>query len=104
LGIELRFEGEGVNETGVVSAITGNDAPAVKIGDVLVRVDARYFRPAEVETLLGDATRAKTELGWEPEITAQEMCKEMVLHDLNEAKRNALLRKHGYSVSMSHES
>jgi GDPmannose 4,6-dehydratase len=103
LGITLHFEGEGVNEQGVVVAVTGDDAPAVKVGDVLVKVDTRYFRPAEVETLLGDASRAKAELGWVPEITAQEMCKEMVANDLSQAKRHALLKSHGYSVAVGHE-
>ena len=103
LGITLRFEGVGVNEQGVVVAVTGDSAPAVKVGDVLVKVDTRYFRPAEVETLLGDASRAKAELGWVPEITAQEMCKEMVANDLSQAKRHALLKSHGYSVAVGHE-
>ncbi len=103
LGITLRFEGDGVNEQAVVVALTGDSAPAVKVGDVLVKVDQRYFRPAEVETLLGDASRAKAELGWVPEITAQEMCKEMVANDLSQAKRHALLKSHGYSVAVGHE-
>jgi GDPmannose 4,6-dehydratase len=103
LGLTLRFEGEGVNEQAVVVAITGDSAPAVKVGDIIVRVDTRYFRPAEVETLLGDASRAKAELGWVPEIAAQEMCKEMVESDLNIAKRHALLQSHGYSVPVGHE-
>ena len=103
LGMQLRFEGEGVDECAVVTAIEGNDASAVKVGDVIVRVDPRYFRPAEVETLLGDASRAKAELGWEPEITAQEMCKEMVANDLNLAKRHSLLQRHGYSITVGHE-
>jgi GDPmannose 4,6-dehydratase len=103
LGITLRFEGEGVDEQAVVLAIAGDSAPAVKVGDVLVKVDQRYFRPAEVETLLGDASRAKAELGWVPEITAQEMCKEMVANDLSQAKRHALLKSHGYSIAVSHE-
>jgi GDPmannose 4,6-dehydratase len=103
LGITLRFEGEGVDEKAVVIAIAGDNAPAVKVGDVLVRVDPRYFRPTEVETLLGDASRAKAELGWEPEITVQEMCKEMVINDLSQAKRHALLKSHGYSVAVGHE-
>ena len=103
LGITLRFEGEGMNERAVVVAVTGDSAPAVKSGDVVVKVDARYFRPAEVETLLGDASRAKAELGWVPEITAQKMCEEMVANDLNQAKRHALLQSHGYSVAVGRE-
>jgi len=103
LGISLRFEGQGVEEVGVVASIEGGDAPALKVGDVVVRVDPRYFRPTEVETLLGDPSKAKNKLGWVPEITVQEMCREMVAADLHEAKRHALLKTHGYSVSVSLE-
>jgi GDPmannose 4,6-dehydratase len=103
LGLTLRFEGEGASEHAVVVAIAGDKAPALKVGDVVVRVDPRYFRPAEVETLLGDASRAKAELGWVPEITAQEMCREMVANDLDNAKRHALLQSHGYNVAVGHE-
>lgn len=104
LGITLRFEGEGVDETGIVDKVEGEDAPAVKVGDVLVRIDPRYFRPAEVDTLLGDPTRAKDKLGWVPEITVQEMCEEMVAEDLKSAKRHALLKQHGYALPVSLES
>lgn len=103
LGIKLRFEGEGVDETAVVAEVTGDQAPAVKVGDVLVRVDPRYFRPTEVETLLGDPSYAKQKLGWVPEITTQEMCAEMVAYDLDQAKRHALLQSHGHHVSVSTE-
>ncbi len=103
LGLALRFEGEGVNEVGVVAAVTGDKAPAIKVGDVIVRVDARYFRPAEVDSLLGDATRAEVELGWVPQITVQEMCEEMVASDLGVARRHALLKQHGYDVPMAIE-
>ncbi len=104
LGIELEFEGEGVDEVGRVASISGDAAPAVKTGDVIVKVDPRYFRPAEVETLLGDPTKAKERLGWSPEITAQEMCAEMVAEDLRTAHRHALLREHGLDVPVSLES
>lgn len=104
LGITVRFEGHGVAEKAVVESIVGNEAPALKSGDILVRVSPRYFRPTEVETLLGDATYAKQKLGWVPEITAQEMCAEMVREDLNTAKRYALLKEHGHDVSVSIES
>ena len=104
LGIELRFEGKGVDETAIVASIEGNNAPSLKVGDVIVRIDPRYFRPTEVETLLGDPTKAKQKLGWVPEITVQEMCSEMVASDLDEAKRHALLQKHGFSVNVSVES
>ena len=103
LGITLRFEGKGVDEVAIVSHIEGSHAPALKVGDTIVRIDPRYFRPTEVETLLGDPTKAKQTLGWEPEITVQEMCREMVTADLEEAKRHALLKKHGYAVNVSLE-
>ena len=91
LGMQLHWEGTGVNEVGY-----WNSTPIVKI-------DPRYFRPTEVETLLGDPTKAKQKLGWVPEITAQEMCAEMVAHDLAQAKQHALLKQHGYSVNVSVE-
>jgi GDPmannose 4,6-dehydratase len=100
LGITLAFEGEGVNEKIVVKKIEGDKAPALKIGDVIVQVDERYFRPTEVESLLGDPSKAKKQLGWIPEITAQEMCKEMVNEDLISAQKNALLLKNGYEVNI----
>lgn len=103
LGIKLRFEGKGIDEVGIVESVTGDMAPAVKPGDVLVRIDPRYFRPAEVETLLGDPAKAKRELGWVPQITVQEMCAEMVREDLKVAKRHALLKAHGYEVPVSME-
>ncbi|SEO24273.1 GDPmannose 4,6-dehydratase [Gemmobacter aquatilis] len=103
LGIALEFTGTGVGEIATVIAVTGNKAPAVKVGDVLMRIDPRYFRPAEVETLLGDPTKAKEKLGWVPEITAQEMCAEMVAEDLKVAQRHALLKAHGHDVPVSLE-
>ena len=103
LGITLQFEGEGVDECAVVKHIDGNKAPALKVGDVIARVDARYFRPAEVETLLGDPTKAKEKLGWVPEITVQEMCAEMVAEDLKVAQRHAFLKAHGHDVPVSVE-
>ncbi len=98
MGITLRFEGQGVDEVGIVEKVEGDSAPAVKPGDAIIKVDPRYFRPAEVETLLGDPTKARERLGWEPEITVQEMCAEMVAHDLIDAKRHALLRDHGLEL------
>lgn len=103
LGITLEFTGSGVDEIGRVAAVTGDLAPAVKVGDVLLRIDPRYFRPAEVETLLGDATKAREKLGWVPEITVQEMCAEMVRADLQEARRHALLKAHGHDFPISVE-
>jgi GDPmannose 4,6-dehydratase len=103
LGVTLHFEGQGVAEQGVVAAIEGEKAPALKVGDVVVKVDPRYFRPTEVETLLGDPSKAKEKLGWVPEFTVQKMCAEMVATDLNEARRVALLKQNGYHVSVSVE-
>ena len=103
LGITLRFEGSGVDEVGIVESISSDSAPALKVGDVIVRVDKRYFRPSEVETLLGDPSKAKQKLGWTPEITVQEMCAEMVAEDLQAAKRTALLKANGYDISISVE-
>ena len=104
LGITLRFEGKGVDEVGVVEAVTGNVTTSVKPGDVIVRVDPRYFRPAEVETLLGDPSKAKEKLGWVPEISAREICAEMVAADLNTARRHALLKAHGLDLPVAIES
>lgn len=103
LGVTLEFTGTGVEEKGTVVKIEGDKAPALKVGDVVVAVDPRYFRPAEVDTLLGDPTKAKEVLGWVPEITVQEMCAEMVAEDLKEAQRFALLKAHGHDVSVSLE-
>ena len=102
-GIELKFSGEGVDEIATVVEITNDDVTGVNVGDVIVKVDTRYFRPAEVETLLGDPSKAKQKLGWVPEITVEQMCQEMVLSDLVVAKRHALLKKHGYDVSVAKE-
>ncbi|WP_374419732.1 GDP-mannose 4,6-dehydratase [Novosphingobium arvoryzae] len=103
LGITLEFKGTGVDEIAVVAAVSGDKAPSVKVGDVIVRIDPRYFRPAEVETLLGDPAKAKEKLGWVPEITVQEMCAEMVAEDLKTAQRHALLKTHGYDLPVSSE-
>ena len=98
-GISLRFEGSGVDEIGIVASADPTSAPGVTTGDVIVRIDPKYFRPAEVETLLGDAALAKEELGWEPEISVEEMCTEMVQSDLQAARQSALLREHGFDVA-----
>ncbi len=103
LGIKLRFEGHGVDEVGIVESVSGEDAPAVKVGDIIVAVDPRYFRPAEVETLLGDPSKAHDKLGWKPETTLQEMVVEMGRKDLEAAKKHSLLKSHGYEVSISLE-
>jgi GDPmannose 4,6-dehydratase len=103
LGVSIEFSEEGVNEIGTISAIDGDDAASLKVGDVIVKVDPRYFRPTEVETLLGDPTKAKDKLGWVPEITVEEMCAEMVANDLNIAKRQALLKSHGHNINFPME-
>ncbi|HDZ57878.1 MAG TPA: GDP-mannose 4,6-dehydratase [Pseudomonas xinjiangensis] len=103
LGIHLRFEGTGVDEKGIIDRLEGDLAPGVKVGDVLIRIDPRYFRPAEVETLLGDPSKAKNNLGWVPEVTVQEMCAEMVREDLKVAQRHALLKEHGHDIPVTVE-
>ncbi len=103
-GIQLTFSGSGVDEIATISNITDPEkAPSAKVGDVIVRIDPRYFRPAEVETLLGDPTKAKQKLGWTPEITVEEMCAEMVASDLDTARQHALLKQHGHTVNVSRE-
>lgn len=103
LGITLRFEGEGVDEVAIVDTVLGDKAPSVSVGDTIVRLDQRYFRPTEVETLLGDPTKAKNKLGWIPEITVEQMCAEMVAHDLEDARRHALLKAHGFELPIAVE-
>jgi len=108
LGIRLRWEGEGVDEIGIVASISsskpsGISDQKIEAGQVIVRVDPRYFRPTEVESLLGDASKAKRELGWEPKISFEALVKEMVLADLEVAKRDALVEKHGFKSFNYHE-
>jgi GDPmannose 4,6-dehydratase len=103
-GIELSFSRSGIDEIATISAIPDpSKCPHAKVGDVIVRVDPRYFRPAEVETLLGNPAKAKTKLGWIPEITVEQMCAEMVAADLDTARQHALLKQHGHTVSVSRE-
>jgi GDPmannose 4,6-dehydratase len=103
LGITLEFVGEGIDEKGIVRRVTGDAAPAVKVDDVLVTIDPRYFRPAEVETLLGDASLAKSDLGWIPEISLDELVRSMVAGDLASARQSALLKQHGYHIPVGKE-
>nr|WP_146592535.1 GDP-mannose 4,6-dehydratase [Puniceibacterium confluentis] len=103
LGITLEFRGEGINETAVIAGVEGDKAPGVKVGDVILRIDPQYFRPAEVETLLGSPVKAREKLGWTPKITTQEMCEEMVAEDLKSAQRHALLKEHGFALPVSLE-
>jgi len=103
LGITLRFEGAAEKEIAIVDKIVGDKAPAIQVGDVIVKIDPQYYRPTEVETLLGDPSKAKQKLGWTPEITLDQMITEMVSFDLNAAKQLALLKQHGYSVAVGKE-
>jgi GDPmannose 4,6-dehydratase len=105
LGIQLRWEGEGVNEVAyaVITPQARQSMPLCPSDRPIVRIDPRYFRPTEVETLLGDPSKAKAKLGWVPEITAQEMCQEMVIHDLQIAKQHAMLKANGFQVNVSME-
>jgi GDPmannose 4,6-dehydratase len=103
LGITLKFEGKAEQEKGIIASISGDKASALKVGDVIVQVDPHYYRPTEVETLLGDPSKAKEKLGWVPEITIDEMIAEMVDYDFNEARKHVLLKKHGYKVAIGLE-
>jgi len=103
VGVELEFTGKGVDEIGVVKSVDPKLAPSLSVGDEIILVDPRYFRPAEVDALLGDATKAREEMGWQPEITVENMCAEMVASDVAIAKRNSLLKRHGFDVSTTHE-
>ena len=103
LGITLKFEGTGNNEKSIIKSIVGDKAPALKVGDVVMQIDPNYYRPTEVETLLGDPSKAKQKLGWVPEITLDQMIEEMVAHDLDQAIQHALLKKHGYHVTVGKE-
>jgi GDPmannose 4,6-dehydratase len=106
LGVTLRWEGVGQEEVGVVDSVAtdrGVLAEALQPGQVLVRVDSRYFRPAEVETLLGNPAKAKAKLGWEAKITFEQLVIEMVRSDLDSARRDELVKGHGYQVFDYHE-
>jgi GDPmannose 4,6-dehydratase len=102
-GIELEFSGGGLEETATVRSVDLNLAPAINVGDTLVKVDPRYFRPAEVDSLLGDPTKAREKLGWVPEISVEDMCAEMVDEDLNQAQQHSLLKQHGFQIQMTKE-
>ena len=103
LDIGIAWEGSGLDERGVISSITGEKCGGARIGQTIVAVDARYFRPTEVETLLGDPTKAREKLGWTPKTSFETMVREMVAHDLDTARRNRLIKSHGYSVAISLE-
>jgi GDPmannose 4,6-dehydratase len=103
LGIEIAWQGDGVDERGLVASIVGEAAPGVALGQTIVAVDPQYFRPTEVETLLGDPGKARRKLGWEPQTSFESMVQEMVAHDLDTARRHKLLKSHGYDVAISLE-
>ena len=103
LGVKIKFKGEGINEVGYVDTVYGEKAPNLKPGDEIIKIDPKYFRPTEVENLIGDPSKAKKELNWVPEISAKDLCKEMVQNDLNEAKKMALLIDNGYKNNKSQE-
>jgi GDPmannose 4,6-dehydratase len=108
LGVTLKWRGEGVDEVGIVESISPGalvvDDMQISVGDTIIRVDPTYYRPAEVETLLGDPSKAHQELGWKPTTTLEEMVEEMVSHDLDQARQRALLRASGFSVNTPQES
>ena len=103
LGITIAWQGSGVKERGVIAAITGDKAGGAKVGQTIVAIDPKYFRPTEVETLLGDPSKARKQLGWTPRTTLAELVREMVAHDLDKARRHALLKSHGFDVAISLE-
>ena len=104
LGVDLEFIGSGLEEVAVVTAVTGNRATSISVGQIIVRIDPKYFRPTEVESLLGDPSKAKNILGWEPEVTAQEMCSEMVEEDYKISRRSIVLKQNGLDMPVSLES
>ncbi len=108
MGVTLKWQGEGVDEVGIVKSISPGalvvDDMQISVGDTIIRVDPTYYRPAEVETLLGDPTKAHKALGWKPTTTLDEMVEEMMSHDLNKARQQALLRASGFIVNTPRES
>ena len=103
LGVTLEFHGEGIHETATVVAVTGDKAPNIQVGDTIIKIDPRYFRPTEVDNLLGDPSKAKERLSWSPEISVRQMCAEMVGSDLEDARKLALLKSHGFMANLSNE-
>ena len=103
LGITVSWEGEGADEVGVVAAVRGEQASGAVIGQTIVRVDPRYLRPTEVDTLLGDPSKAHRKLGWRPRIRFHELVAEMVQEDYRSAQRDCLVKDHGFPVLEYHE-
>ena len=94
--MEVEFEGQGLNEIGIIRKIQSDKYPSLSVGDIIIKIDKRYFRPLEVETLLGDPTKAEKVLGWRPQVSAQELCAEMVQSDLQLAQKASLLLENGF--------
>lgn len=108
LGITIKWEGEGLEETGSVESISADNISEhvfreLEPGDTIIRVDPRYFRPTEVETLLGNPAKANSKLGWTPKISFEELVSEMVMEDLKSAERDELVKRHGFSAYDYHE-
>lgn len=99
IGVKLTFSNSGIDEIATVTARNPELAPSISLGDVIIRIDPRYFRPAEVETLLGNAENAKQKLGWQPDVSVRQLCGEMMAHDIDIARREALLKSHGYNIT-----
>jgi GDPmannose 4,6-dehydratase len=103
LGLDIAWHGSGVNERGVISSILGAKAPGVVVGQTVIAIDPKYFRPTEVDSLVGDPGKARRRLGWEPRISFDAMVEEMVAHDLDAARRHKLLKSHGYDIPIALE-
>jgi GDPmannose 4,6-dehydratase len=103
LGIAIGWKGAGAKELGYVKRTNARRWPALKAGQAIVRIDPRYFRPAEVDTLLGDASRARKRLGWKPKVSFKALVAEMVREDVRLAEREQLARSHGHEVPDRHE-
>tara|TARA_B100001093_G_scaffold511111_1_gene578316 strand:+ start:104 stop:1222 length:1119 start_codon:yes stop_codon:yes gene_type:complete len=101
LGIELEFVGKGIDEVGIVAGVSGELPVKVSVGQKIIKVHPRYFRPTEVDSLLGDASKAKKDLGWKSDITVQQMCREMVEEDYKAASRAVLLKQHKLDLPYS---
>jgi GDPmannose 4,6-dehydratase len=98
LGIDITFSGRGDEEIGVVSGVSDPERAKCRVGDVVVKVDPRYYRPTEVETLLGDPSKAKAKLGWEPKTTLRELVQEMTQSDYQAARRDSLVKAAGFQA------
>jgi GDPmannose 4,6-dehydratase len=103
LGMDIEWQGQGINEKGIIASISGDKVNGAAVGQTIVAVDPKYYRPTEVETLLGDPTNARVKLGWTPRTSFETMVQEMTAHDLKEARRHALLKSHGYAFAISLE-